>query len=262
MLFTYLHLAADEALTRALVESGTTAVAYETVETENRALPAAGPDERDRGAPRSPGRAPTSSRSRSAAADSCSAAFPGVAAGEVVVIGGGMVGYNSARDRARPRSERDDPRALDRPDAPPRGGPRDAGQPADVVEPADRGVGGRGRRGHRRGAHPRRARAEARHAGDGRGDEGGLGRLRRRHRPGRLLRDLARNDAFRARLRGRRRDPLLRCEHARSGSDHVHQGAHERNPALRRGDRRPGPSQRRSPGIRRSPAASTCSRAR
>ncbi len=39
VLFTYLHLAADEALTRALVESGTTAVAYETVETENRALP-------------------------------------------------------------------------------------------------------------------------------------------------------------------------------------------------------------------------------
>ena len=39
VLFTYLHLAADEELTRALVDSGISAVAYETVETSNRALP-------------------------------------------------------------------------------------------------------------------------------------------------------------------------------------------------------------------------------
>jgi alanine dehydrogenase len=32
LLFTYLHLAADERLTRALLESGVTGVAYETVE--------------------------------------------------------------------------------------------------------------------------------------------------------------------------------------------------------------------------------------
>ena len=43
VLFTYFHLAADEALTKALIESGTTAVAYETVETENRALPLLAP---------------------------------------------------------------------------------------------------------------------------------------------------------------------------------------------------------------------------
>jgi alanine dehydrogenase len=35
VLFTYLHIAADEPLTRALVESGVTAVAYETVETDD-----------------------------------------------------------------------------------------------------------------------------------------------------------------------------------------------------------------------------------
>ena len=34
VLFTYLHIAADEPLTRALVDSGITAVAYETVETD------------------------------------------------------------------------------------------------------------------------------------------------------------------------------------------------------------------------------------
>src|SRR4249919_1188389 len=33
-LFTYLHIAADEPLTRALVDSGITAIAYETVETD------------------------------------------------------------------------------------------------------------------------------------------------------------------------------------------------------------------------------------
>src|SRR6188768_2947811 len=35
MLFTYLHLAANEPLTRALVDSGIAAVAYETVETDD-----------------------------------------------------------------------------------------------------------------------------------------------------------------------------------------------------------------------------------
>src|ERR687884_1849407 len=38
VLFTYLHIAADEQLTRALIDSGITAVAYETVETDARTL--------------------------------------------------------------------------------------------------------------------------------------------------------------------------------------------------------------------------------
>lgn len=38
-LFTYLHLAADRALTMALVDAGTTAVAYETVQPADRSLP-------------------------------------------------------------------------------------------------------------------------------------------------------------------------------------------------------------------------------
>ncbi|GAA4299487.1 hypothetical protein GCM10023148_57710 [Actinokineospora soli] len=42
-LFTYLHLAADEPLTKALMASGTTAVAYETVQTANGALPLLAP---------------------------------------------------------------------------------------------------------------------------------------------------------------------------------------------------------------------------
>lgn len=42
-LFTYLHLAANEELTRMLVESGCVAIAYESVETSDGALPLLGP---------------------------------------------------------------------------------------------------------------------------------------------------------------------------------------------------------------------------
>lgn len=42
-LFTYLHLAASRECTDALLGSGTTAIAYETVETANRALPLLAP---------------------------------------------------------------------------------------------------------------------------------------------------------------------------------------------------------------------------
>lgn len=42
-LFTYLHLAASKECTDALLESGTTAIAYETVELPGRALPLLAP---------------------------------------------------------------------------------------------------------------------------------------------------------------------------------------------------------------------------
>jgi len=43
LLFTYLHIAADEALVRALVDSGTTALAYETVQLADGSLPLLAP---------------------------------------------------------------------------------------------------------------------------------------------------------------------------------------------------------------------------
>ena len=43
LLFTYLHLAAEPALTGALLESGVTAIAYETVQLPTRALPLLAP---------------------------------------------------------------------------------------------------------------------------------------------------------------------------------------------------------------------------
>ncbi len=95
VLFTYLHIAADEPLTRALVESGVTAVAYETVETSNRLLPLLAPMSEIAGRLAAQAGAyflekPLGGRGL------LLGGVPGVAPGKVVVIGGGMVGYNSA----------------------------------------------------------------------------------------------------------------------------------------------------------------------
>src|SRR5699024_2089376 len=43
IIFTYLHLAAAEELTKALMETGTVAIAYETVENPDRSLPLLSP---------------------------------------------------------------------------------------------------------------------------------------------------------------------------------------------------------------------------
>ena len=74
-LFTYLHIAADAPLTRALVDSGVTAVAYETVETARGALPLLAPMSEVAGRLASQAGA-YFLRSRSAGAGSCSAASP------------------------------------------------------------------------------------------------------------------------------------------------------------------------------------------
>jgi alanine dehydrogenase len=95
ILFTYLHIAADEALTRALIDSGITAVAYETVETDSGALPLLAPMSEIAGRLAAQAGAyflekPLGGRGL------LLGGVPGVAPGRVVVIGGGMVGYNAA----------------------------------------------------------------------------------------------------------------------------------------------------------------------
>ena len=95
VLFTYLHIAADEPLTRALVDSGITAVAYETVETPDRRLPLLAPMSEIAGRLAAQAGAyflekPLGGRGL------LLGGVPGVARGSVVVIGGGMVGYNAA----------------------------------------------------------------------------------------------------------------------------------------------------------------------
>ena len=96
LLFTYLHLAADRQLTEALLDSGTTAIAYETVELDNGSLPLLTP--------------------MSVIAGRLSVQFgarylekqqggrgvllggvPGVSPGKVVILGGGVVGTEAAK---------------------------------------------------------------------------------------------------------------------------------------------------------------------
>ena len=94
ILFTYLHIAADEALTRALIDSGITAVAYETVEARG-ALPLLAPMSEVAGrlAPQAGAyflEKPLGGRGL------LLGGVPGVAAGKVMVIGGGVVGQNAA----------------------------------------------------------------------------------------------------------------------------------------------------------------------
>jgi alanine dehydrogenase len=95
ILFTYLHVAADEPLTRALLESGVAAVAYETVETDNRALPLLAPMSEVAGRLAAQAGAyflekPLGGRGL------LLGGVAGVAPGRVVIIGGGIVGYNAA----------------------------------------------------------------------------------------------------------------------------------------------------------------------
>ncbi|MDO3399555.1 alanine dehydrogenase [Mycolicibacterium neoaurum] len=99
-LFTYLHLAASRPCTDALLASGTTSIAYETVQTT-------GPD----GSVTLPLLAPMSEVAGRLAAQVGAyhlmrtqggrgvlmGGVPGVSAADVVVIGGGVAGYNAAK---------------------------------------------------------------------------------------------------------------------------------------------------------------------
>jgi alanine dehydrogenase len=95
VLFTYLHLAASEELTRALVESGAACVAYETVETPSGSLPLLAPMSEIAGRLSAQAGAyflekPLGGRGL------LLGGVAGVAPGRVLIIGGGIVGYNAA----------------------------------------------------------------------------------------------------------------------------------------------------------------------
>jgi alanine dehydrogenase len=96
VIYTYFHFAAAEPLTRAVMESGAVAVAYETVELPNRELPLLTPMSEVAG--------------RMAVQEGAKylekvyggrgvllGGVPGVAPAEVVILGGGVVGINAAK---------------------------------------------------------------------------------------------------------------------------------------------------------------------
>ncbi len=95
VLFTYLHIAANEPLTRALVDSGIAAVAYETVELDSGALPLLAPMSEIAGRIAAQAGAYFLEK-QLGGRGLLLGGVPGVAPGRVVIIGGGMVGYNAA----------------------------------------------------------------------------------------------------------------------------------------------------------------------
>jgi len=96
VLFTYFHFAADERLTRAVMASGITAIAYETIRDGAGRLPLLTPMSEVAGRMSIQEGAkylerPTEGRGI------LLAGVPGVAPAEVAILGGGVVGANAAR---------------------------------------------------------------------------------------------------------------------------------------------------------------------
>jgi alanine dehydrogenase len=94
-LFTYLHLAASRPCTDALLASGTTSIAYETVQTADGALPLLAPMSEVAGRLAAQVGAYHLMRTHGGRGV-LMGGVPGVAPANVVVIGGGMAGDNAA----------------------------------------------------------------------------------------------------------------------------------------------------------------------
>ena len=96
IVFTYLHLAADERQTKALIDSKSIAIAYETIETDNRTLPLLTPMSEVAG------RMAAQEGAKYLEAPSGGMGIllggvKGVDPATVVVLGGGIVGMNAAK---------------------------------------------------------------------------------------------------------------------------------------------------------------------
>lgn len=94
-LFTFLHLAAEKALTEALVASGCAAIAYETVTAPDGSLPLLTPMSEVAGRMATQVGA-YALQSGSGGRGVLLGGVPGVVPGRVVILGGGVAGYNAA----------------------------------------------------------------------------------------------------------------------------------------------------------------------
>jgi alanine dehydrogenase len=188
VLFTYLHLAADPAQAQALMKSGATAIAYETVTAPNGSLPLLTPMSEVAG--RMSIQVGAASLQKAAGGYGVLlGGVPGVPPAKVVILGGGVAGTHAAEIAVGMRA---DVTIVDRSVQRLREFRRSSARrlqtaystseavehlvrDADIVD--GRGVGGRRCRSEAR---------DARHAGD---DEAGRRAGRYLHRPGWLLRD-------------------------------------------------------------------------
>jgi alanine dehydrogenase len=95
ILYTYLHLAAEMELTKRLVETGVTGIAYETIELADRTLPLLKPMSEVAG--RMAVQVGASCLQKSAGGKGVLlGGVPGTRRGRVVILGGGVVGKNAA----------------------------------------------------------------------------------------------------------------------------------------------------------------------
>ncbi|NES25595.1 MAG: alanine dehydrogenase, partial [Symploca sp. SIO3E6] len=96
ILFTYLHLAADRSLTEHLIDCGVSAIAYETVELPDRKLPLLSPMSIIAGRLSVQFGARFLERQQGGRGVLLGG-VPGVKPGNVVILGGGVVGTEAAR---------------------------------------------------------------------------------------------------------------------------------------------------------------------
>jgi len=94
--YTYFHLAADKPLTKALLERKVTAVAYETIQTDDGQLPLLKPMSEVAGRMAVQVGAVQLEKGHGGKGVLLSG-VPGVRRGKVVILGGGTVGTNSAK---------------------------------------------------------------------------------------------------------------------------------------------------------------------
>ena len=99
LLFTYLHLAPDPEQTKDLLESGCTAIAYETVTDRNGGLPLLAPMSEVAGK-LAPQVGSWTLQKANGGRGVLMGGVPGVGPAKVVVIGGGVVGTQAARTAA------------------------------------------------------------------------------------------------------------------------------------------------------------------
>lgn len=96
ILYTYLHLAADETLTRALMDAGMSAVAYETITNQNGTLPCLMPMSEIAGRLSVQEGAKYLEKTYGGRGILL-AGVPGVEKGHIVILGGGSVGINACK---------------------------------------------------------------------------------------------------------------------------------------------------------------------
>ncbi len=96
VVFTYFHFAADEALTKAVVNSKCVAIAYETVEKADRSLPLLIPMSEVAGRMAAQEGAVYLEKPKGGRGV-LMGGIPGVAPAKVLVLGGGIVGVNAAK---------------------------------------------------------------------------------------------------------------------------------------------------------------------